>query len=114
MFFFLIGQNLFSFAKCCRKLVQFSSNSQQLLPGTAYLASIFLFNPETEPKDSTLITPEEPARKAAEAPRASSPAPIKADQILHKELLAEPGLEVKRKVKLWRYHFRFFYQLIVY
>jgi len=63
----------------------------------------FIFNPETEPKDSTLITtPEEPARKAAEVPRASSPVPIKGDQILHKELLAETGLKIKGKVRLWQ------------
>ena len=58
---------------------------------------MFLFNPETEPKaDSTLMTTEE----AAEAPRASSPAPIKADQILHKELLGKTGWEIKGKVRL--------------
>lgn len=61
---------------------------------------MFLFNPETEPKDPTLITPEEPAHRATEVPRASSPAPIKADQILHKELLVETGLEIKGKVRL--------------
>jgi len=50
--------------------------------------------------DSTLITPDEPARKATEVPRASSPSPIKADQILHKELLAQTGLEITGKVRL--------------
>lgn len=59
---------------------------------------MFLFNPETELKDSTLMTTEE----AVEAPRASSPAPIKADQILHNELLGETGLEIKGKVRLWQ------------
>lgn len=59
---------------------------------------MFLFNPETEPMDSALITTEE----AVEAPRASSPAQIKADQILHKERLGETGLEIKGKVRLWQ------------
>lgn len=46
-----------------------------------------------------MMTPEQPTRRATEVPRASSPAPIKADQILHKELLAETGLEVEGKVR---------------
>lgn len=53
----------------------------------------------SEHEDSALITPEQPAPRATEVPRASSPATLKADQILHKELLAETGLEVEGKVR---------------
>lgn len=61
---------------------------------------MFLFNPEysSEHKDTSVITQEQPTPRATEVPRASSPAPIKADQIYHKELLADTGLEVKGKV----------------
>lgn len=55
----------------------------------------------SEHKDSAVVTPEQPAPRATEVPRASSPASIKADQILHKELLAETGLEVAGKVRFY-------------
>lgn len=52
-------------------------------------------------KDSSLIAPEKPAKTLSELPRASSPAPIKADQILHKELLADTGLQIEGKVRFY-------------
>ena len=57
----------------------------------------FFYLPES--KDIALSSAESPIKKLTEVPRASSPAPIKADQILHKELLAETGLQVEGKVR---------------
>ena len=52
-------------------------------------------------KDSLLRAPEKPTSTPATVPRSSSPAPIKAEQILHKELLPEARLEIVGEVRLF-------------
>ena len=58
--------------------------------------SVF-FSPESE--IAVLSPPGGLREKPAEIPRASSPTPIKVDQILHKELLAETGLSIEGQVR---------------
>ena len=55
------------------------------------------FSPESE--IPTLSPPGDLRKKPAEIPRASSPTPIKVDQILHKELLPEACLPIEGQVR---------------
>lgn len=55
------------------------------------------FFPESE--IAVLSPPGVIREKPAEIPRASSPTPIKVDQILHKELLAETGRPIEGQVR---------------
>ena len=53
----------------------------------------------SESEIAALSPPGDLRKKPAEIPRASSPTPIKVDQILHKELLAETGLPIEGQVR---------------
>lgn len=61
------------------------------------ISSVSVFFPESE--IAVLSSPGVLREKPAEIPRASSPTPIKVDQILHKELLAETGLSIEGQVR---------------
>lgn len=61
------------------------------------LYHVSVFFPESE--IAVLSRPGVLREKPAEIPRASSPTPIKVDQILHKELLAETGLSIEGQVR---------------
>lgn len=61
------------------------------------ISSVSVFFPESE--IAVLSSPGVLREKPAEIPRASSPTPIKVDQILHKELLAETGLPIEGQVR---------------
>ena len=61
------------------------------------MSSVSVFFPESE--IAVLSPPGVLREKQEEIPRASSPTPIKVDQILHKELLAETGLPIDGQVR---------------